>query len=337
MTANHKILCEIGDKPNFLTGGKVKPVEFEDIEKIENLNRIYRFQFKQPPKNEQLERVASAIKKRPEIALRFYGNYIEELIDWDSLTEIHHLQIDLWETEDLRRVSQLKNLKSLGIAKNVKSKVSLKILEPLQKLETFYTSIAKDIDSISKLPNLEFLSLNNIKNDNLDFLIESNKLNVIWLSLGSFNDFSGLSQIKNLQKLRVHQVRGFESEKVNSFLESCKQLWALKLDNLKYIKNLDFIPNLPKIEFLSLEGVKNLDTYDMVKNSKTIETISGYQCRPSDKSLKGLKKLKGIWLGDSYAKSEIAKLLKDNDADNIWIRGRNLKGLDKFDNPFDIN
>ena len=337
MTSNYKILCDIGDKPNFLIGGEGNTVDFNEIEKSEILNRIYRFQFKQPPKNGQLEKVISAIKKRPEIGLRFYGDYSEELIDWGSLTEIQNLQIDLWETNDLKQVSRLRNLKRLGITKNVKSKVSLKIIEPLQNLETFYTSISKDVESISKLSNLEFLSLTEIKNDNLDFLTKLKNLKVLWLSLGSFNDFSGLSKIENLQKLQVHQVRGFDSESINPTLKSCGQLWALKLGNLKNITNLDFIPSMTKIKYLSMEGVKSLDTYSPIKNSKTIETIAGYQCRPADKSLDGLKKLKEIWLGDSYTKSLIDDLLKDNGADNIWIRGKNLKGSGKLDNPFDIN
>ena len=336
MTANYKILCDIGDKPNFLIGGQGKSVDFNEIEKSENLNRIYRFQFKQAPKNGQLDRVISAIKKRPEIGLRFYGDYSEELIDWDSLVEIENLQIDLWETNGLKEVSRLRNLKRLGITKNVKSKVSLEILEPLQNLETFYTSISKDIETISKLPRLEFLNLNEIKNDNLDFLTKLNNLKTLWLSLGSFKDFSGLSKIEKLQNLQVHQVRGFESEVINPILKDSSQLCALKLDNLKGIKNLDFIPSMPKIKYLSMEGIKNLDTYAAIKISKTMETIAGYNCRPGDKSLDGLKRLKEIWIGDSYTKSEIDNLLNDNDAENIWIRGKNLKGSGKFNNPFEI-
>ena len=336
MTANYKILCDIGDKPNFLIGGQGKSVDFSEIEKSENLNRIYRFQFKQPPKNGQLEKVISAIKKRPEIELRFYGDYSEKLIDWDCLTEIQNLQIDLWETSDLREISSLENLKRLGITKNVKSKVSLDILEPLQNLETFYTSISKDIEAISKLQNLKFLSLNEIKKDNLDFLTNLRNLKVLWLSMGSFTDFSSLAQIESLNKLQVHQVRGFDSKSINPILTSCGQLWALKLNNLKNITNLDFIPFMPKIKYLSMEGIKNLDTYTPIKNSKTMETIAGYNCRPADKSLEGLINLKEIWLGDSYAKSEIERLLNANDAKSIWIRGKKLKGTGKLNNPFDL-
>lgn len=336
MTANYKILCDIGDKPNLLIGGQGKPVDFSEIEKSENLNRIYRFQFKQPPKNGQLDRIISAIKKRPEIELRFYGDYSEELIDWGSLIEIQNLQIDLWETNDLQEVSRLRNLKRLGITKNVKSKVSLEILEPLKNLKTFYTSISKDLETISKLPNLEFLSLNEIKKNNLDFLTNLKNLQDLWLSMGSFNDFSGLPRIESLKRLQVHQVRGFDSEIINPVLENCKQLLALKLDNLKNIHNLEFIPSMSRIKYLSMEGIKNLDTYAPIKNSKTMETIAGYNCRPADKSLDGLKRLKEIWLGDSYTKSEVDNLLNDNVAENIWIRGKNLKGSGKLNNPFEI-
>ena len=69
------------------------------------------------------------------------------------------------------------------------------------------------------------------------------------------------SNIKNLNKLRIQQVRGFESEKINYVLQNCKELWALKLDNLKRIIDLDFIPTMLKLKYLSFKGVKNLDTY----------------------------------------------------------------------------
>ena len=69
------------------------------------------------------------------------------------------------------------------------------------------------------------------------------------------------SNIKNLNKLWIQQVRGFESEKINYVLQNCKELWELKLDNLKRIIDLDFIPTMSKLKYLSFEGVKNLDTY----------------------------------------------------------------------------
>jgi len=335
MNANYKILCDIGDKTKFLFGGEDKSVDFAEIEKSENLNRIYCFQFRQAPKKGQLESVVSAIKKRPEIGLRFYGDYSETSIDWNSLQEIQNLQIDLWETNDLSDVSTLKNLKRLAITKVLKSKVSLNILEPLQKLETLYTSLSKDVEAIAKLQRLKFLSLNEIKKDNLNFLANLKNLKTLWLSMGSYKDFSGLAQIENLQKLQVHQVKGFESERINPILKSCAQLRALKLDTLKHITNLEFIPHMAKIKYLALVGIKNIESFKPIEQSNTIETLSGSQCKPTDKSLNGLKMLKEIWLGDTYSKSEIDCLMKENNAENIWIRRNNLKGLGKLNNPFE--
>ena len=337
MTKNYKILCDIGESLSFNIGGQNKTVDFNELEKEENLNRIYRIQFNRAPIKGQLEKVVKAISRRPEIELRFYGNYHEDLIDWSKLIDIQSLQIDLWEIENLNEISKLSNLKRLGITKNVKSKVSLQILEPLQNLEVLFTSISKDVEIVAKLDKLKFLSLYGVKHNDLSYLTEINDLEVLWLSLGSFKDFSGLSNIKSLNKLWIHQVRGFESEKINYVLQNCKELWALKLDKLKHIIDLDFIPTMPKLKYLSFEGVKNLDTYTSIIKSKTLETIAGYDCRPKDKSLFGLRNLKNVLLGDSYTKDEIEELLDSKAGQNIWIRGKSLRGNREIENPFDIN
>jgi len=337
MTDNYKILCDIGEEIKFNIGGQSKTVDFNELEKEEILNRIYRIQFNRAPIKEQLEQVLKAIDRRPEIQLRFYGNYHENLIDWSKLVDIQCLQIDLWEIENLNEVSQLSNLKKLGITKNVKSKVSLKILEPLQHLEVLYTSISKDVEIVADLKRLKFLSLNGVKHNNLSFLTELNDLEVLWLSLGSFKDFSGLSNIQNLSKLWVHQVKGFESEKINYVLQNCKELAALKLDNLKHVTNLDFVPSMHKLKYISFEGVKNLNTYSSIINSTSLETISGYDCRPKDKSLLGLTNLKNVLLGDSYTKDKIEELLASKTGQNIWIRGKSLRGGREIENPFEIN
>lgn len=337
MTENYKILCDIGDELMFSIGGQSKAVDFYELEKVEILNRIYRIQFNKAPKKQQLEQVINVINRRPEIELRFYGNYHESLIDWSKLTDIQSLQIDLWEIENLKEISQLSNLKRLGITKNVKSKVSLQILESLQNLETLYTSISKDVESISQLEKLKFISLNGIKHNDFSFLTKLKDLEILWLSLGSFKDFSGLANIKNLHKLWIHQVRGFESERINSVLQNCKELSALKFDNLKHITNLDFIPTSSNLKYISFEGVKNIDTYDSIIKSTSLETISGYDCRPKDKSLLGLKNLKNVLLGDSYTKDKIEELLDSKSGKNIWIRGKALRGNREIENPFDIN
>lgn len=315
-------------------GGIGKEVDLNELDRDDYLNMVYRIQFYKPPQPWQLDKVVNAIKKRPEIGLRFYGDYSENLIDWSKLAEVQSLFINLWKTNDLTELSKLTNLRKLGISKCMKSNASLKLLLPLENLEALYTDISKDVEMIGNIRKLKFLSLSEIKHGDLDFLTTLDDLRTIWLSLGSFQSFSGLSKIKKLERLQVHQVRGFESDKVNEVLGNCKEVWALKLDNLKHIIDLDFVPSMRNLKYLSLEGVKNLDSYEKLKSSSTLEAIVGYDCRPEDRSLDGLKNLKKIKLGDSYSKAEVDKLLSDNSADYIWIRGKNLIGTGDLENPF---
>jgi len=332
---NYKILCEIGEESiSFNIGGKPTLAKIADLENEEYLNRIYRIQFRKPPKGEYLDHAIEAIKKRPDIALRFYGDYSENLIRWDKLTEIKNLQIDLWHIENLKNISNLTNLKSLGISKNISSKVSLSILEPLTNLEILYTSISKDIEAIRNLDKLKILTLREIKNNDLDFLTPLKNLETLYLSLGSFQDFNGLSSINNLNKLDIHQVRGFDNEVAATVLINCKMVEALKLENLKHLTSLDFIKKMIKLKYLSFEGVKNLNTYKPILENKSLETIAGYQCQPLDKSLSGLKHLKNVFLGDSYSKSAINDFLKISEAINIQIKRALLKGTDRIKNPF---
>jgi len=331
---NYKILCEIGDNISFNIAGKSHLVDFGDLEKDDNLSRIYRIQFHKTPKSADLEKVLIAITKNPDITLRFYGDYSEDLIDWDKISSIEKLSIDLWHINSLKGVSKLTKLKQLGLSKNVSSKVSLSIIEPLENLEILYTSISKDIEAVGKLKMLQVVSLYQIKHTDLNFLSHLNNLKTLYLSLGSYTSFNGLEKIENLENLSVQQVRGFDDEVCNDIIKKCKNLTALELDNLKHLTKLAFISDLPKLKYLSLEGIKNLDSYEPLSESKSLETLAAYHCQPQDKSLDGLRNLKNIYLGDSYNKSTIESFLNKSAANNIKIRQAAIRGSDKIPSPF---
>ncbi|MGV8138148.1 MAG: hypothetical protein AB2L20_23300 [Mangrovibacterium sp.] len=82
-----------------------------------------------------------------------------------------------------------------------------------------------------------------IKNDNLDFLTKLKNLKILWLSLGSFKDFPGLSKTENLQRLRVHQVMGFESEVINPI-----HLVIMKQPNISTKQNKNSITALDRLK-----------------------------------------------------------------------------------------
>ena len=56
MTKNNKIICDIGGDIIFNTGGQSKTVDFNELEKEESLNRIYRIQFNRAPIKDNLKK-----------------------------------------------------------------------------------------------------------------------------------------------------------------------------------------------------------------------------------------------------------------------------------------
>ena len=56
MTKNYKIICDIGENMSFNTGGQSKTVDFNELEKEESLNRIYRIQFNRAPIKDNLKK-----------------------------------------------------------------------------------------------------------------------------------------------------------------------------------------------------------------------------------------------------------------------------------------
>ena len=332
---NFKILCDINENINFIIGGTSKRADISDLTLEDNIKRSYRIQFSQAPTTRHLLAALKVIENNPHIDLRFYGNYSEEQIEWSLLSSVERLQIDLWETKDLKEVSQLTNLKRLGITKNVKSSVSLKILENLTNLQTLFTSISKDIQTISGLDQLNFLSLREIKTNNLDFLTQLENLNTLWLSLGSYENFEAINQIKNLKKLSIHQVKNFDNINGNDTLSKCEKLEALQLQDLKHIETLNFLKKLKLLKYLQIEGLKNIETYEPILTCSSLETFLASNCKPIDKSLKGLVNVKNIGLGDSYSKDETDNLVSNFRGDTIRIRAKKIKGKLNYINLFD--
>jgi hypothetical protein len=332
----YKILCIIGEEISFNIAGKPHPANISDLQNPENLKRIYRIQFSRQPKKEYFEIVIDVLKLNPHIDLRFYGNYSEDLIDWKSLVFIERLQIDLWETKNLKDIGLLVNLKRLAISKNVKSTVSLKILKDLKKLEILFTSISKDIEIIEELDKLKFISLREIKTKNLDFLKSLKSLNELWISFGSYENIDGIALAENLTKLSLHQLRGIDNETLNEVISKCSSLNAIELQNLKFLTSLNFVDKLKNLNYLRLDKIKNIDTYQTISKSKSLNTISTTESRPIDRNLIHLKNVENVLLGDSYQKSEIEMFLKEFNGKTLWIWGKELKGKVQSKNPFEL-
>lgn len=326
------ILCDIGDKIKFLTGGQGQEVTIDDLSKSDNIERIYAIQFHKAPKDEQLKKVVETIQRDPRIGLRFYGDYSEKSIDWTLLTKIQKLSVNLWNTESLDAIGNLTNLKELSLTKEVKSKVSLKIIKDLHNLETLFTSVSKNVESVGELKNLKFLSLREIKNKSLDFTSNLANLEELWISLGSYEDFNGLT--KTLRKLSVHQVKGINDNTMTKMLETLNDIQAMELQNLKHIETIDFLSRQQRLSFLKIEGLKNLKTLQAVEKLGSLETIVMYDNKVTDKSILPLAKVRNVSIGDSYSTETLKKFKESFRGNSFWYRGTNLLGEFNLRDPF---
>jgi hypothetical protein len=99
--------------------------------------------------------------------------------------------------------------------------------------------------------------------------------------------------------------------------------------NLKDICQLNFLEQAKNLTTVNFEGLKNIETYNVIRNNIKLKTISGYDCRPQDKSLFGLENINSIMLGDSYSKSEIDTFAKRFNGENLWLRGKQIIGQNR--------
>ncbi|OYU79017.1 MAG: hypothetical protein CFE23_16020 [Flavobacterium sp. BFFFF1] len=333
-----KILCNITDDITFISGGNGVNVNLDDLKNPEYIDRIYRIQFNQEPDPKILSVVAKIIAENPHITLRFYGNFPESKIDWDMLHSVERLQIDLWETKSLKSISSLTNLVLLSIHKNVKSSVSLKILEPLQNLEILFTSLSKDVDSLQRIKNLRFLSLREVKSKNLDFLSYLDRVQELWLSLGSIDDFEGVSKLENLKKLSLHQVRGLNNDSSEKLFTNNNCIQYLQLQNLKHLTKIDFVAKMTNLKYIHLDGIRNLVSYIPISQNQAIDTISIAESKPQDKELSYLLNVNNVRLSDSYSKEIIDLFTQKFKGKSFWYRGNDIIGEIKNSNirPFEL-
>ena len=117
----------------------------------------------------------------------------------------------------------------------------------------------KNLESISRMTELESLSLNGIKVADFAFLRE--------LSLDTFrllwcgnSDLSGLSGLESLRELELWRIMKLENL---DFLCSLLNLEILKLQDLKHIKTLPDLRHLKELKRICLDNVPvDLDSLD---------------------------------------------------------------------------
>lgn len=228
--------------------------------------------------------------------------------DWLSVDYLHSI-VQVGEYESLKQLKGLKNLRSIRISDQEDE--SFRIRE-FSKLRTVICSLkqAKDIAPFLNSSRLESLVC---RSDQLDFI--GRQKNLIDLRLRTLcGDWSGLSRLKNLQKLEI-----IASGKVD--IASLSTLSKLRQLSIECCEFPDFSP---------LANLKNLESIDLrilrFPESETHSTSTGihsFYFRPEDRFLtvpvKISSKLKTLTIADAFVE-KISRLQNASGLNSLTIR-----------------
>jgi len=186
-----------------------------------------------------------------------------------------------------------------------------------------------DWDSISKMPNLERLSIgaywiipwHTIKSEKLESLAFTwdKRYSISDLNFPSLKhlkmigwgdeDVDGLSPLKALTYLDMVDSRNLQNV---CSLESLMSLSTLRLRGAPRLRALDGVQTLNELVSLHIEGLKKIDSYDGLSTLKSLRSLVMPGCAPINSlaTLANLPELEFLVLGDTKVEDGDLKVLR---------------------------
>lgn len=219
-----------------------------------------------------------------------------------GIVNLQSLSIGIYENESfefLREVNS--NIKALYISQTKSKKPDISAIKRFKNLKTLYIEgHNKNIESLGDLYELEDLTLRSLSLNNLEFLVNLNKIWSLDIKLGSAKDLTAISKLSGLKYLELWQLRELKdiefiasSASIQSImlqslpnivaipnLKDCRMLRKLQLENMKGLKDLSGIRNAPALEEFILYDGKCQSPRDLIpvlenENIKKITAFMG--------------------------------------------------------------
>jgi hypothetical protein len=159
-------------------------------------------------------------------------------------------------------------------------KISMEFLARCECLKGLYLEEhVIGIDAVSKLKNLEELTIRSITLPNLDCLANLPKLWSLDIILGGTTNLAALARLKSLKCLELCMVKGLSDLSILSELGS---LQNLKLEALKNATRIPSLRKLRKLRRVCLQLMKGLTDLSPLLEAKSLEDIIVIQARHLD-------------------------------------------------------
>jgi hypothetical protein len=198
---------------------------------------------------------------------RFYAECYEMVENLEAITflkKLKELNLSIFGLESFDILSKIPDtLEELVLGETKSKKPNLSILERFENLrKLFIVGHKKNIEVISKLGNIERLTLTSITTKNLEFLLPLKKLWYLNINFGGINNFSAIEGLKNIKYLELFQIRGLSDISFISTLTGLQYLSLQNLPNANVLPNLSNLTNLKKVALENMKGLKDISSLE---------------------------------------------------------------------------
>jgi hypothetical protein len=248
-------------------------IDYQDISKLRcelNINSIQFYQF-DSPSLKTWETLNYFYEENPSIALAINWYNAKNLDFLDHLPNLKKLSIKTFNINDFSKVASLE-LNSLLIGETKSTMVDISFIKDLRKLEILsIDGMKKGLENIHHLNNLWSLNLRGIKTDNIDWVGDLTKLELLKIMYGSYIDTTGLQHLKNLKYLGISRTKGFEDI---SFLNNLENMEFLHLEGISYFESLPYTNAYKWLKKIKIENLKSLqDISALIESEQLVEFL----------------------------------------------------------------
>ena len=248
------------------------PLAPHDLRPLEPEVRVV--QFREPLQDPEYRAVGELLSRHPQVKLRAYGDYSNQVSDLDFLRHfggIQALQIDLPHLEDAGGFAAvLGGLQRLSWG-STDRRFSLEILSQAPGLrELHLEKHSKHIDIVGTLRGLRRLSLRSIALDDLEPFASLPELRQLEICLGRLGSVSAAAAMDKLQYLELWMVRGLSDLTVLSELRS---LEYLKLQSLNHVAELPSLRPMTRLRRVVIEDMKGLHDLRPIADAPSLEEL----------------------------------------------------------------
>lgn len=247
------------------------PVDSHQLRPLDRRCKVV--QFRAPLTSRDLESVSAFMREYPDVPLRIYGHYsgVDDLSFLEYFPFLKGFQVDVYEIRSLNGLENLPDsIEFFGFG-STKRRFSVAFLERFSQLKDLYLDgHSKDLDVLSTLRSLEFLTLRSVSLPDLSPLTPLKELRGLALKLGGTRELAMLGELDSLRYLELWMIRGLTDL---TAIASLSELRYLFLQSLKNVKSLPSFARLTKLERVDIEDLKGLNDLSSVADAPNLQEL----------------------------------------------------------------